>query len=87
MFDWIFKLIGKNVASKLKLEDNNMAYTSTIAWYKSRAIWTAIVTVIIGAVGPISTAFGHPVVIPPWILSLLTGVGIYTTRTATTDIK
>jgi hypothetical protein len=62
--------------------------TSTIPWYKSKTIWTAIVTVIIGAIGPIATAFGHPEIhVPEWILSLLVGMGLYTARTATTDIK
>ena len=58
-----------------------------IPWYKSKTILTAIVTVIVGAIGPISTAFGYPINIPEWVLSLLVGMGLYTARTSKTDIK
>ncbi len=87
MFNFVYKLIGKRLASKLKLEDTNMADTSIIPWYRSRTIWAAIVTAILGVIQPVSTAFGHPIVIPEWIISVLIGLGLYTARTASTSIK
>jgi hypothetical protein len=89
MLGWIYKLIGKNLANKIGLKETNMADEPVVSipWYKSKTILTAIVTVIIGAIQPISTAFGHPIAIPEWVLSLLVGLGLYTARTATTDIK
>lgn len=49
-------------------------------WYKSKAKLAAIVTVLVGAVQPISTAFGHPVVVPQFVIELLIGLGIYGIR-------
>ena len=83
MFQWIYKLIGKEASKKLGLGDS----MDTKKWYKSKTIWASIVTVILGGIGPISTAFGHPIAIPEWVISLLVGMGLYTARTATTDIK
>ena len=87
MTQWIYKLIGKKLASKLKLEDTNMADESVIPWYKSRTIWAAVVTAILGVLQPVSAAFGHPIVVPEWVLSVLIGLGLYTARTASTSIK
>lgn len=89
MFSWINKLIGKEIANKLKLEGDmtDTPTTETKKWFKSRTIWAAIVTVILGAVGPVSTAFGHPVTIPTWLIDLLIGMGLYTARTADKTIE
>jgi len=83
VFDWVYKLAGKEAAKKLGLEDT----MDTKKWYKSKTIWTAIISVLIGAIQPISTAFGHPIVIPDWIISLLVGMGLYTARTAEKSIS
>lgn len=89
MFSWIARLIGKDIANKIGLEDIKMTDTTidTKPWFKSKTIWAAIVTGILGALGPISTAFGHPVVVPQWILDVLIGMGIYTARTSTSTIE
>lgn len=78
MFTWINKLIGKKLASKLELTEGNVDKE----WYKSKTVWTAILGVVIGAIQPISSAFGHPIVIPSWILEVLAGMGLYGLRTA-----
>lgn len=90
MMLWVYKLIGKQIAKKTKLEEimvDTPTPTPTIPWYRSRTIWAAVVTVIIGGITPVSTAFGHPIQIPEWVLSLLVGMGLYTARTAKADIK
>lgn len=51
-------------------------------WYKSKAKIAAILGVLIAAVQPISTAFGHPFIVPNWILELLAGIGLYGVRDA-----
>ncbi len=51
-------------------------------WYKSKAKIAAVVTVIVGAIQPLSTAFGHPIVIPNWVIEALIGLGIYGVRDA-----
>jgi hypothetical protein len=82
MFSWINRLIGKKIASKLELTEG----TVDKQWYKSKTIWAAVITAIIGVIQPVSSAFGHPIVIPQWVLDVLIGMGLYGLRTATTTI-
>ncbi len=82
--DWIYRLVGEKIAKILKLE-NNMEETKS-KW-KSKTVWTAIVTVIVAGIEPISTAFGHPIVVPIWVLQFLAGFGLYSLRTAKTTIE
>jgi hypothetical protein len=42
---------------------------------------------VVGAVQPISTALGHPVEIPHWIIEVLAGFGIYGLRTGDKPIS
>jgi hypothetical protein len=51
-------------------------------WYKSKAVWAAVVTALVGAVQPISTALGHPIVVPEWVYAVLGGFGLYGVRDA-----
>jgi hypothetical protein len=86
--NFVYRLIGKQIANKIDLKETNMAdETEKIAWYKSKSIWVAVIGAILGAVQPISAAFGHPIVIPNWVFELLAGMGLYSLRTATTAIK
>lgn len=55
--------------------------------WKSRTVWIAIITVIVGAVKPISEALGHPIEVPNYVIEVLIGLGLYTARTSTTQIK
>ena len=81
--NWIYKLAGKKIADKLGLQEEVMGEETTEKpWYKSKAKIAAIVTVIIGAVQPISAAFGHPIQVPDFIIQLLIGLGIYGVRDA-----
>jgi len=59
----------------------------TKKWYQSKAVLTAIVGVILGAIQPISAAVGHPIVVPNWVLEVLAGFGLYSLRTAKTDVQ
>jgi len=49
-------------------------------WWKSRTIWVAIVTAVVSII----TAFG--VNIPTEIIGALIALGLYTSRTSTTNI-
>ncbi len=59
----------------------------TKKWYQSKTVWAAIVSVILGAVQPISAAFGHPVTIPSWVFELLGGMGLYSLRVGDQPIQ
>lgn len=85
MISWIYRLIGKKVSTKLGLQEDSKMDTKT--WYKSKTIWTAILTAVIGAIQPVSTAFGHPVVIPQWVLEVLIGMGLYSLRVGDKTIQ
>jgi hypothetical protein len=76
---WIYKVIGKDVSKKLGLEDKEM---ETTPWYKSKAKLAAIVGALLVALGQVSTALGHPIVIPQWVLEILGAIGIYGIRDA-----
>lgn len=87
MFAWIERLIGKNIAQKLNLGDNMTDAIDSKPWYKSKTVLSAIIGVLLAAVQPISTAVGHPIVIPNWVFEILAGMGLYSLRTATTTIQ
>lgn len=63
-----------------------MAEETTKQWFKSKAVWAAIITSLLGAVQPVSASLGHPIAIPLWMIEVLTGLGIYGIRTGTKDI-
>jgi len=81
--DWLLKLIGKQVANKLELqEDKNM---ESKPWYKSQTIWTAVIAGVLGIYGAVSTI--HPLPpIPEWVYTLLGAVGLHGLRTAATKV-
>lgn len=56
-------------------------------WYQSKSVWVAIVAAVLGAVQPISTAAGHPIVIPSWVYEVLAGFGLYSLRTGDKPIQ
>ena len=66
---------GVKMAEEQKPEDGKSKW-------KSKAFLTAAVTVLIGAVQPISTALGHPIVVPDWVIQVLVGLGLYGLRDA-----
>lgn len=73
----IFMAEAKPEIDKYLKEDNDMEGKSM---WQSKAVWTAIVGVVLGAVQPISTALGHPVIIPAYIYEVLAGFGLYALR-------
>lgn len=76
---WVYKYVGKKIGSKLDLQEGNVMETKK--WYQSKALLSAITMIVVGAVQPISTALGHPVTVPQWIIDVLIGMGIYGIRT------
>lgn len=74
----MYRFAGKETVKKLNLYEG--AAMETKNWYQSKGVWTAIIGVILGAVQPISSAFGHPITIPVWVFELLGGMGLYTLR-------
>lgn len=45
-------------------------------WYASKTMWTAILGVVLGGIQPISTAVGHPIVVPTWVYEVLGAIGL-----------
>lgn len=83
--EFLAKMIGRRIINDLKLEEGTALETKK--WYTSKAVWSAILMVIIGGITPISQAFGHPVEVPAWIINVLTGLGIYGIRTGDASIS
>jgi len=48
--------------------------------WKSKAVWTAIIGVVLGAIQPVSTALGHPIAVPIWVYEILGFYGLYALR-------
>ena len=78
--EWILKLAGKDAVNKLGLQEGTM--NDSTPWYKSKAKLAAIIGAVLAAVGPISTAVGHPIVVPNWVLEILGAIGLYGVRDA-----
>lgn len=85
--NWMYRLIGKEVSKKMENKMEDTPITDTKPLWKSKTVWVAIITAIVGAIQPISTALGHPLVIPSWVLEFLAGMGLYSLRTADTKIS
>lgn len=82
---WVYRLVGERLAKVFDLkEDNQMADETTDAkpWYKSKAKLAAVVMAVVSLIQPVSTAFGHPMQVPLWVIEVLTGLGIYGVRDA-----
>lgn len=77
---FMLKILGKQISNKLELEDGTM--NDTKVWYKSKAKLSAIIGAVLIAVQQISTALGHPIIIPQWVLEILAAVGVYGIRDA-----
>ena len=69
----------ENPQMPVKTDTPPNALESRPKW-KSRTVWIAIITAVIGAVKPISEAFGHPVEVPQYVIEVLIGLGLYTAR-------
>lgn len=86
--DFIYRLAGKIAAKKIGLKEINMADpVESKKWFLSKTIWTAIIAAVLGAVTGISTALGHPIVFPNFILEILAGFGLYSLRVGDKEIK
>lgn len=82
------KLAGKTLAAKMNLEDGKMDETKP--WYKSKTIWSDVVTIVLSVVGFVDAYFTHgKITQSPFYnltLTVLGGMGIYTRANATTKI-
>jgi hypothetical protein len=75
--------LGENkMADQQQSQAQNQPQPPAIPMWKSKAVIAAVVTVIVGAIQPISTALGHPIVVPDWVVQVLAGIGIYGIRDA-----
>lgn len=82
---WAYRIAGKETSKILKREDSKMADAIVVdpkPWYQSKAKLSAIIMAIVAAIQPVSTAFGHPIQVPLWVIEFLTGLGIYGVRDA-----
>lgn len=86
MPNWILRLIGRRIATKLELEetmDDKPKVTNSTVWWKSKAKISALITILVAAIHPIAVAWGHPeIVVPNWFIEMLIGMGIYGIRDA-----
>ena len=73
------KFAGKKIAKELDLQEGNMEGKPK---WKSKAVWAAVITALLGAVQPISEALGHPISVPDWVFQVLIGAGLYGIRDA-----
>ncbi len=71
-------IIGRKIVKKLDLQEASQMEKKPI--WKSKAVWSAVLMALVGAVQPISSALGHPVTVPNWIVEVLAGFGIYGIR-------
>ena len=54
-------------------------------WYRSKTVWTSVVTVVLATYNSASVQFGLPAV-PEFVYGVLAAFGIYSRVTATTKI-
>lgn len=83
--EFFAKIAGKLLGRELKLKEGVMSDGTSVdstPWYKSKAKLAMIVGALVAAITPISTAMGHPIVIPNWVLEILGAIGIYGIRDA-----
>lgn len=59
----------------------------TKKFYQSRTFWIAVIGTVLGAIQPISTAIGKPIVIPMWVYEVLGALGLYTLRAGNKSIE
>ncbi len=82
MPDFIIKMMGREAAKKLNLQEGVMP---TKSWYLSKGVWTGVVTASMGLYLALAPQFNLPHV-PDWIFTLLGAAGVYTRATATTTL-
>lgn len=80
---WIAKMVGWFAKNKIDLQEGPM--DSTKSWYKSKTIWTGVVTVIIAGYSAAAPIWNLPA-IPEWVFAILGTIGIYTRVKATDKI-
>lgn len=83
MPNWIAKMVGWFAKSKISLEEGPM--DSTKSWYKSKTVWTGVVTVLIAGYSAAAPVWSLPA-IPEWVFAILGTIGIYTRVKATEKI-
>ncbi len=79
---FLVNMFGHKIADELKLEEGAMP---TKSWYKSKTIWVAAVSAMIGIYNSIAQVKGLPP-IPELVYTLLGAIGVYTRSTADTKI-
>jgi len=70
---FIIKLLAKPVTSTVAGKVETLSIPS-------KTKLTAVIGVILAAIGPISAAWGHPIVIPEWVYQILAAIGLWSLR-------
>ena len=86
--DWVLKLVVKNAAKTIKLEEGPM---DKMKWYRSKGVWTGVVTVIIGTYEVVKLNMAPQMGwtlpdIPPVVFTFLGAMGVYSRVVATKKI-
>ena len=85
MFQWLFNLAGHGIRRNLDLKGGLM--DDTKKWWQSLTIWSGIVTGLIGIyLSLIASGIKLPD-IPPWLITILSGMGVYGRVKADTKIS
>lgn len=85
----VLKIAARKVATAIGMEDGPM--NDKKEWWKSKTVWTGIVTVLIGLYdsvnGNLAGQFGWNLPeIPTFVYSVLGAIGVYTRAVATKTI-
>jgi hypothetical protein len=78
---WMYRPIGEKMADEIGLQ------TETKEWWKSKTIWTAVVTALLGVAQAVGQQTGHPLQIPSYVYEVLAGLGLYSLRTGDKPIS
>jgi hypothetical protein len=81
--DFLLRFFGKEIGQSLKEGPMN----GTKPWYQSKTIWTSIVSGVIGTYLSLLANGVNLPMIPPWIITILSGIGVYTRINATDQIS
>lgn len=78
---WFLVKLLKKFLDKYIFEGGESMEEGKSKW-TSKTVWAAIITVLVGAIEPISTALGKPIHVPDWVINALIALGLYGIRDA-----
>lgn len=82
--NFVWRYIGRKIAQSLNLEDTMVTGKP---WYQSKTIWANVGSGLIGIyLALVAGGAPHLPPIPPWLVTILSGIGIYGRATASAKI-